>query len=162
MTTLQIGPHDALFYEYQAPRTETGLTFVFFNALTGDTSTWEAIIGPRVRGAGHGTLAYNLRGQEKSAFSPDLVLDTDLVVADARRLLAEVNPMRPVLVGLSIGGLFAARAWLKGSQSKEAGADQYTTPRRAAPEVDWRRPGTGGRDGGIESFQGPVSSPAHE
>ena len=29
MTTLQIQSHDKLFYEYQAPRLETGSTFVF-------------------------------------------------------------------------------------------------------------------------------------
>jgi pimeloyl-ACP methyl ester carboxylesterase len=35
-------------------------------------------------------------------------------VADAVVLLKQLQPTRPVLVGLSIGGLFAARAWIAG------------------------------------------------
>lgn len=150
MTTLQLGPHDELYYAYQAPSSETGCTFVFFNALTGDTASWEAVIGPQVRQAGHGTLAFDFRGQTLSAFSPDLVLDADLVVADARRLLEEINPIRPILVGLSIGGLFAAQAWLAGSQA--TGLVLINTLRRDGPRLKWigdalvRAAETGGLD----------------
>jgi len=135
MTKLHLGPHDELYYEYQAPSLETGGTLVFFNALTGDTATWEAVIGPRVRNAGHGTLAFDFRGQTMSAFSPDLVLDADLVVADACRLLEKVNPIRPILVGLSIGGLFATRAWLNGSRA--TGLVLINALRRDGPRLKW-------------------------
>ena len=94
MANLSLGNQDALYYEYTAPRSDSGCTFVFFNALTGDTSTWEAVIGPKLRAAGHGTLAYNMRGQTDSPFSPDLKLNTDLIVEDAARLLDEVMPTR--------------------------------------------------------------------
>jgi hypothetical protein len=83
--------------------------FVFFNALTGDTTNMEAPIAPPLREAGRGPLADNTRGPVDSRFSPDVVLDADLVVAGALRLPEHVQPSRPVRVGLSIGGLFAAR-----------------------------------------------------
>jgi len=135
MTKLHLGPHDELYYAYQAPGLETGCTFIFFNALTSDTATWEAVIGPRVRQAGHGTLAFDFRGQTMSVFSPDLVLNADLIVADARRLLEAVDPIRPVLVGLSIGGLFAARAWQAGSQA--TGLVLINTLRQDGPRLQW-------------------------
>ena len=72
MAYLEIGPGDGLYYEYSERVNPDGVTFVFFNALTGDTSTWEAVIAPRLREAGHGTLAYNMRGQTDSPFSSGL------------------------------------------------------------------------------------------
>ena len=114
MSDLKIGPKDSLYFEYHPPTKDTTCTYVFFNALTGDTANWEAVIGPKLRHSGHGTLAYNMRGQANSPFSSDTVLDMNLIVDDAVRLLSEITPARPILVGLSIGGLFAARAWLKG------------------------------------------------
>ena len=135
MTTLQIGPNDALYYTYQPPRSETGCTFVFFNALTGDTDTWEAVIGPRVRTAGHGTLAFNFRGQTNSPFSSDRELNAELMAADAALLMEKVNPVRPVLVGLSIGGLFAARAYLQGTAA--IGLVLINTLRQDGPRLQW-------------------------
>ena len=114
MPTLELGPNDALYYEHNPPATESGYTYVFFNALTADTQAWEAFIAPALRSEGHGTLTYNLRGQTDSPFSPEVDLTTDQVVADAVILLNQLQPARPVLVGLSIGGLFAARAWMDG------------------------------------------------
>jgi len=135
MANLSLGKQDSLYYEYAAPATDSGCTFVFFNALTGDTSTWEAVIGPRLRADGHGTLAYNMRGQTDSPFSPDLELNMDLIVGDAVRLLEEVRPVRCVLVGLSIGGLFAARAWLQGTHA--IGLVLINTLRRDGPRLGW-------------------------
>jgi pimeloyl-ACP methyl ester carboxylesterase len=135
MPLFQLGPHDAVYYEYSTPAAPKGCTFVFFNALTGDTNTWESVIGPRLRRDGHGTLAYNLRGQTGSPFSPALTLDVDLIVDDAIKLLAEVKPVRPILVGLSIGGLFAARAWLQGAEA--IGLVLINTLRRDGPRLKW-------------------------
>ncbi|MBW1787523.1 MAG: hypothetical protein JRK53_13010 [Deltaproteobacteria bacterium] len=53
MAKLKFSPKDALFYDHTAPKDEAGCTFVFFNALTGDSGGWEAIIGPVLREAGH-------------------------------------------------------------------------------------------------------------
>ena len=115
MSLLEISPANALYYETTPPKNKDAVTFVFFNALTGDTSNWEALIAPALRKAGHGTLTYNMRGQINSPFSTDTRLDANLMVEDAHYLLQQINPARPILVGLSIGGLFAARTWLKGA-----------------------------------------------
>ena len=135
MPDFHLGPQDSLYYEYEAPKAESGFTFIFFNALTGDTNNWETIIGPRLREAGHGTLAYNLRGQANSKFSPGLKLDVDLIVGDAIGLLDEIKPPRPIMVGLSIGGLFAARVWLKGAEA--LGLVLINTLRREGPRLKW-------------------------
>ena len=135
MPDFKLGPRDSLYYEYEAPKEASGFTFIFFNALTGDTNNWETVIGPRLREAGHGTLAYNLRGQTNSMFSPGLKLDVDLIVDDAIGLLDEVKPPRPIMVGLSIGGLFAARAWLKGAEAH--GLVLINTLRRNGPRLKW-------------------------
>jgi pimeloyl-ACP methyl ester carboxylesterase len=112
-----------------------GCTFVFFNALTGDISSWENVIGPMVRKKGHGTLVYNMRGQSRSRFSQDVKLDSDLIVEDVGRLLEKVKPVRPVFVGLSIGGLFAVRAWLVGA--RPLGLVLINTLRRNGPRLQW-------------------------
>ena len=135
MPDFQIGPQDSLYYEFAPPATENGNTCIFFNALTGDTNNWEAVIGPRLREAGHGTLAYNLRGQVNSTFSPGTKLDVDLIVDDAIALLNEIKPPRPILVGLSIGGLFAARAWLK--KAEALGLVLINTLRQDGPRLKW-------------------------
>lgn len=135
MPQLELGPHDALYYEYDTPEAPTGCTFVFFNALTGDTNTWQSVIGPNLRESGHGTLAYNLRGQTDSPFSPELKLDVDLIVNDALRLLSKVKPARPILVGLSIGGLFAVRTFLQGADA--IGLVLINTLRKDGPRLQW-------------------------
>jgi hypothetical protein len=43
-----LGPNDGLYYEHQPPAAG-GVTFVFFNALTGDTASWQAMIAPALR-----------------------------------------------------------------------------------------------------------------
>lgn len=113
MPHLQLGPASSLFYRYE-PSVSRRHTFVFLNALTGNTGAWEAEIVPLLRAAGFGTLVYNMRGQADSPFAPDDVLDEALIVADLKRLLQEVKPPAPILTGLSIGGLFAAKAILSG------------------------------------------------
>jgi pimeloyl-ACP methyl ester carboxylesterase len=135
MSLLQLGPHDGLYYEHHRPAGGAGGTFVFFNALTGDTATWETVICPILRDAGYGTLTYNMRGQTHSPFSPGIELGEQQIVADAVKLLAEVAPVRPLLVGLSIGGLFAARARLAGAEA--IGLALINTLRRQGPRLRW-------------------------
>lgn len=101
-------------HEYRAPASASGVTFVGYNALTGDMNMWESAIGEAVRAAGHGTLFWNLRGQPGTPANNNDALGDRQAVADARAVLASVQPQRPVHVGLSIGGLFAARAILAG------------------------------------------------
>ena len=112
MPHLDIAPGEALYYEYDAPGA-AGATFVFVNALTGNTGTWQhADIGPRLRAAGYGTLAWNFRGQAQTRFGAQTALTPKLVVEDLQRIVAQAKPPKPIVVGLSIGGLFAAQAVL--------------------------------------------------
>ena len=59
----------------------------------------------------------------------------DLIVDDATRLLTEIKPPRPILVGLSIGGLFAARTWLNGTDA--VGLVLINTLRKDSPRLKW-------------------------
>jgi 3-oxoadipate enol-lactonase len=135
MPELRLGPRDSILYEYTEPNKTSGCTFVFFNALTGDIGGWEDVIGSMVREKGHGTLLYNMRGQSRSLFSKGLNLDADLIVEDASRLLGQVKPVRPIFVGLSIGGLFAIRACLAGANA--LGIVLVNTLRRNGPRLQW-------------------------
>jgi len=135
MAIFKIGDDDALFFEHQPPSRTEGATFIFFNALTGDTGAWEAEIGPALREAGHGTLMWNFRGQKDSPFSDPDAISTDGIVADAIKLIQDVAPKRPVYVGLSIGGLFAAQAHLGGAACK--GLLFINTLRKPGPRLDW-------------------------
>lgn len=96
---------------------------------------WQEQIGPALRKAGHGTLAYNFRGQDKSPFAPGTALTPGLIVDDLMALLASLSPPNPILVGLSIGGLFAAQAIRSGTQA--SGLVLINTLRKAGPRLDW-------------------------
>ena len=135
MSVLSLGPEDGLYYEYFPTTNPACVTFVFFNAMTSDTSSWEAVIAPALRKAGHGTLTFNYRGQTDSPFSPDLTLDEKLIVDDTVALLKELQPHRPMLVGLSIGGLFAAKTYLAGLSA--CGLVLINTLRKDGPRLQW-------------------------
>ena len=114
MSFFEFGPKDSIYYEYEPASGNQPLTFVFINAITGDTGMWQTEIGPILRDAGYGTLAFNFRGQAKSTASEGLAFDEALITGDLIRLLQHLNPPNPVLVGLSIGGLYGSRAYLGG------------------------------------------------
>ncbi len=135
MPVLEIGPQDGLYYEYDAPQRPEAATFVFVNAITGDASMWQAEVGPALREAGMGTLAFNFRGQAKSPFTPGTALDEALIVGDLQRLLAELQVPKAVPVGLSIGGLYAAKAMLGGSEV--AGLVLVNTLRKIGVRLAW-------------------------
>lgn len=133
-TYLELGPKDGLHFEYDAPSRKKP-TLVFVNALTGSTTAWQAVVAPRCREAGFGTLCWNFRGQADSPFSQELELSADLIIGDLLTLLREVDPPRPVLVGLSIGGLYASRAILAGARA--TGLVLLNTLRRIGPRIAW-------------------------
>ena len=83
MSFLRLGPQDGLYFEHHPPADSDSCTFVFFNALTGDTATWEGVICPILRSAGYGTLTYNMRGQSESPFSPEVEFTEAQIVSDA-------------------------------------------------------------------------------
>ena len=135
MAYLSLGPDDALYFEHTPP-TGPGLpTFVFVNALTGSTAAWEGEVAPALRAAGFGTLSYDFRGQAGSKYGPQATLSPPEIVADLQRLMQQEAPTMPVLVGLSIGGLFAARAILDGTEA--AGLVLLNTLRRPGLRLDW-------------------------
>ncbi len=132
---LDLSDGNSLYYLHNAPSRDDAATFVFVNALTGSTDTWEAEIGPALRREGFGTLSWNFRGQAGSAFDPELALTDRLITSDLARLLDDIAPSRPVLVGLSIGGLYAARAVLDGARAE--GLVLINTLREIGPRIDW-------------------------
>lgn len=132
---LDLSGGNLLYYLHSAPTREDAATFVFVNALTGSTDTWEVEIGEALRREGFGTLSWNFRGQAGSAFDPELALTDRLITADLARLLHDIAPSRPVLVGLSIGGLYAARAVLGGTHAE--GLVLINTLREVGPRIDW-------------------------
>jgi len=135
MPTLEIAAGESLHYEYDAPG-ESGKTFVFVNALTGSTATWQhPEIGPVLRAAGFGTLCWNFRGQAETRFGPATELSPRLIVEDLVRLTEHVAPPRPILVGLSIGGLFAAQGCLAGVPA--VGLVLINTLRKPGTRLEW-------------------------
>ncbi|MDX1376334.1 MAG: alpha/beta hydrolase [Burkholderiales bacterium] len=135
MPRLDIAPGESLHYEYEAPGAQRR-TFVFVNALTGSTGTWQhPEIGPRLRAAGYGTLAWNFRGQAETTFAPATRLTPRLIVEDLVRVIERLQPPKPVLVGLSIGGLFAAQGILAGIDA--AGLVLINTLRKPGARLQW-------------------------
>lgn len=135
MPTLDLSPGNSLTFELREP-SEGRFTFVFFNALSGDKEMWKASVGDALSRAGHGMLLYNLRGQAGSASTQETI-DVAGIVADARHLLDHFKPVRPIHVGLSIGGLFALEAHLGGGRGRADGIVLLNTLRKAGQRLDW-------------------------
>jgi len=135
MPVHNLDDNNALYYEYTPPAHPDRYTYVFFNALTGDVSMWNNSVVPALIEAGHGVLLYNMRGQADSPYSDGLILDQELIVADAKALLTHVQPPRPVFVGLSIGGIFAAWAIQDGVDCEALVL--LNTLRRDGPRLRW-------------------------
>ena len=134
MSMLQISVGEELYYEYTEP-ISTSKTFVFVNALTGNTGMWSDQICGRLQSAGYGTLCYNFRGQQDTVFGDGTSLTPTLIVEDLCFLLSKLNPPSPILVGLSIGGLFAAQACLAGLNA--SGLVLINTLRKPSQRLDW-------------------------
>ena len=132
---IEVGPTDRIAYAHTPPSSAGGVTFVGFNALTGDMAGFENTLGEAVREAGHGTLWWDYRGQGQSPVGDDTLVGEGQIAGDAKRLIAEVAPIRPILLGLSVGGLYAARAWLAGAEA--TGLVFLNTLRRDGPRLNW-------------------------
>lgn len=126
---------DALAYEFKPPPGPDGACFVFFNALTGAAEGWRAGVLPPLIEAGHGYLLFDYRGQGESRFSPDTPLAPALIESDAGALMDELAPQNAILVGLSIGGLFAARCRTRGAGA--SGLVLINTLRADGPRLRW-------------------------
>lgn len=133
MQQLVLEHGDSMAFRYEAGQPGRD-TFVTFNALTQSLEAWDAM-AEHWRAAGHGVLRFDLRGQPGTTAAAGLRLDVQRIVADARALLDHVQPPRPVLVGLSIGGLFAARTVLDGAPVRALVL--LNTLRRPGPRLAW-------------------------
>lgn len=130
---LEIRPGETLYYEHHQGEKQT---FVFVNALAGSTATWEhPEIGPKLRAEGYGTLAWNFRGQAQSRSARSTALTPALIVSDLKVLLEKLAPRSPILVGLSIGGLFAAQAILEGAAA--SALVLINTLRKPSLRLEW-------------------------
>lgn len=130
-----INDNNSLYYIHHKPIRAGAPTFFFVNALTGTTDHWEGSAGPALREAGFGTLSYNFRGQVESTFDPGIELTNDLIVSDIVALNVALKPQKPILVGLSIGGLYAAQARKAGVNA--AGIVFLNTLRKVGPRIQW-------------------------
>lgn len=110
-------------------------TIVFLNSSGASTDTWEECIAPLFREAGFGTLSFDYRGQGGSRYGPNATLGPDEIVADINAIIDRLAPRRPVLVGLSIGGLYASRAILAGAQAEALVL--VNTLRKQNAQVEW-------------------------
>jgi pimeloyl-ACP methyl ester carboxylesterase len=117
------------------PPQDARQTFVFHNSMGASTDVWEATIAPMLRNAGYGTLAFDYRGQGKTRFGPSAILAPSEIVSDTRAVLAREAPARPILVGLSIGGLYAAQTVLQSTPAD--GLVLINTLRKQNAQVEW-------------------------
>ena len=134
MSVLELGPSRSLYYEHD-PSPSGKPTFVLINALTGSVAAWQAELGPALREAGYGTLAWNFRGQADSTYAPGDTLDEATITSDLMALLEAVSPDRPILTGLSIGGLYGANAYLRGA--KASALVFMNTLRKGGTHLNW-------------------------
>lgn len=117
------------------PPGSSGQTFVFHNSMGSTTDSWELTIAPSLRSLGYGTLTFDYRGQGRSRYGADALLQPNEIVRDTTQLLRAFDPVRPVLVGLSIGGLFAMRSILGGANAE--GLVLVNTLRKPSARVEW-------------------------
>ena len=134
MSIFKIDEENEIYYEYLPPK-DGGCTCVFVNALTGDVSAWNGSIGENLIKNFDGYLAYNFRGQAKSKFEPSLILSAELIVKDLVKLINFLELKNIVLVGLSVGGLYAAMSLFNGVQAK--GLVLINTLRKPSERLNW-------------------------
>ncbi len=131
---VDLDPENAIHAVHHPPAPHRQ-TFVFLNSMGATTDVWETRIAPRLRESGFGTLSFDYRGQGKSRFGPDARLEPAEIVADIRAVIDRLAPARPILVGLSIGGLFGAQAVLAGTRAE--GLVLINTLRKQNAQVEW-------------------------
>ena len=134
VSKLDIDQKNSLYYEYEESK-QNSYTYVFVNALTGNTSAWNGVIGKRVKDEGHGYLTYNFRGQINSSFDESINLTSEIIILDLLKLINYLGLKNIILCGLSIGGLYAAIASLEKIDVK--GLVLINTLRKPSSRLDW-------------------------
>lgn len=131
---LELDSENAIHTIYHAPQGDKA-TFVFLNSMGANTNVWEDALAPSLRSQGFGTLSFDFRGQGQTRFGTNATLTPAEIIADTGAVLARVAPQKPILVGLSIGGLFGASALLAGA--KADGLVLINTLRKQNAQVEW-------------------------
>lgn len=134
MNMIELDAENAIHTIYHPPGAKDQ-TFVFLNSMGATTDAWETKLAPMARELGYGTLSFDYRGQGKTRFGANATLEPEEIIGDIITTLAAVKPHRPILVGLSIGGLFGAHAVLRGAQAD--GIVFINTLRKANAQVEW-------------------------
>lgn len=110
-------------------------TFVFLNSMGATTQVWEDQIAPALRAQHFGTLSFDYRGQGKTVYGPDAMLDPHEIVSDIVRVFEDQQPLRAIMCCLSIGGLFGIRAFEKGVKVEAVAL--VNTLRKSNAQVEW-------------------------
>lgn len=110
-------------------------TFVFLNSMGATTQVWENRIAPALRSQQFGTLSFDYRGQGDTIYGPAATLEPDEIVSDIVRVFEDQQPVRPVICGLSIGGLFGVRAVESGLNIEAIVL--INTLRKSNAQVEW-------------------------
>jgi len=110
-------------------------TFVFLNSMGATTQAWEDRIAPALREHNYGTLSFDYRGQGDTIYGPDATLTPEEIISDIVRVIEDQQPHRPVMCGLSIGGLFGVRAIERGAQVEAIAL--VNTLRKSNAQVEW-------------------------
>ena len=134
MSRFDIDQKNSLYYEHEEGEQNT-YTYVFVNALTGNTSAWNGVIGKRLLDEGHGYLTYNFRGQINSSFDECINLTYEIIISDLLKLINHLDLKNIILCGLSIGGLYAASVSLEKIDVK--GLILINTLRKPSSRLDW-------------------------
>lgn len=131
---ITIDAGNAIHVIHQRPM-EGKHTFVFLNSMGANTDVWEQTIAPNLRSQGYGTMSFDYRGQGETRFDANATLEPDEIIADIVRVFEHEKPVRAIMCGLSIGGLFAARAWHKGANAEAVAF--VNTLRKPSAQVEW-------------------------
>jgi len=92
MTLHTLSEGGSIFYLFHNPSVSGMPTLIFFNPLTGDTGNWEAVVAPRLRVKGFGTLSFDYRGQTNSPLRLEMALSSDIIVNDSVELFKKNLP----------------------------------------------------------------------
>jgi hypothetical protein len=101
---------------------------------------WQAEIGSAQRERSLGTHCYHFCGQANSPFEAGRELTKQVITGDLIHLVVKLKIVRLVVVGLFIGGLYAAKSILAGLDV--AGLVLINTLQKSGLRLDWINTGT--------------------
>ncbi|SIO11431.1 alpha/beta fold hydrolase [Vannielia litorea] len=134
MSFLEIDDTSRIYYQHL--EAENGRqTFLFVNSSGAKAAVWEQDIAPGLHAHGYGVVTVDFRGQGRTEFSAQSTFEQDEIVSDLRRVIEHLGLERIILVGLSIGGLHAARLWQTGSPCDALVL--VNTLRKKGPLTEW-------------------------